>query len=107
MILKEELINVMFLTEEFFETFSERPVPKGDTTQVLVAISLNSHEEVDKVVNAALANGNKSSLLVRDLCSRYEQTSKILLRSFAKENYANDRSYVRKYEYGWLPNGRR
>ncbi len=56
-ILKEELINVMFLTEEFFETFSERPVPKGDTTQVLVAISLNSREEVDKVVSAALANG--------------------------------------------------
>lgn len=56
-ILKEDLINVMFLTEEFFETFSERPVPKGDTTQVLVAISLNSREEVDKVVNAALANG--------------------------------------------------
>lgn len=27
-------ISVMFLTEEFFQTFSERPVPKGDTTQV-------------------------------------------------------------------------
>ena len=56
-ILKENLINVMFLTEDFFETFSERPVPKGDTTQVLVAISLNSREEVDEIVNAAVANG--------------------------------------------------
>ena len=50
-------IQVMFLTEEFFQTFSERPVPKGDTTQVLVAIGLDSREEVDQVVNVALANG--------------------------------------------------
>jgi len=48
---------VMFLTEEFFQTFSERPVPKGDTTQVLVAISLDTREEVDHMVNTAVANG--------------------------------------------------
>ena len=48
---------VMFITEEYFQTFSERPVPKGDTTQVLIAIGLNSREEVDQVVNAAVANG--------------------------------------------------
>ncbi|MDQ1161728.1 putative lactoylglutathione lyase [Chryseobacterium sp. SORGH_AS 447] len=48
---------VMFLTEEYFQTFSERPVPKRDTTQVLVAIGLNSREEVDQVVNAAVENG--------------------------------------------------
>lgn len=50
-------IQIMFLTEEYFQTFSERPVPNGDTTQVLVAISLNSREEVDQVVNAAVENG--------------------------------------------------
>ncbi|NML71295.1 glyoxalase/bleomycin resistance/extradiol dioxygenase family protein [Chryseobacterium sp. RP-3-3] len=55
--MKEEQIYVMFLTEESFQTFSERPVPKGDTTQVLVAISLDSREEVDQVVNTALENG--------------------------------------------------
>lgn len=49
--------SVMFLTEEFFETFSERPVPKGDTTQVLIAIGLHSREEVDQIVNTALENG--------------------------------------------------
>lgn len=48
---------VMFLTEEYFQTFSERPVPKGDTTQVLVAIGLDSRKEVDQVVNAAVENG--------------------------------------------------
>lgn len=56
-IILSDNISVMFLTEEFFETFSERPVPKGDTTQVLVAIGLDSREEVDQVVNAAVANG--------------------------------------------------
>lgn len=48
---------VMFLTEEYFQTFSERPVPKGDTTQVLIAIGLDSREEVDQIVNAAVENG--------------------------------------------------
>ncbi len=50
-------IYVMFLTEDYFQTFSERPVPNGDTTQVLVAIGLNSREEVDQVVNTAIENG--------------------------------------------------
>jgi len=56
-VMMSDNIQVMFLTEEFFQTFSERPVPKGDTTQVLVAIGLDSRDEVDQLVNAALANG--------------------------------------------------
>lgn len=52
-----ENIQIMFLQEDYFQTFSERPVPKGDTTQVLVAIGLDSREEVDQVVNAAVAYG--------------------------------------------------
>lgn len=56
-IIMSDNISVMFLTEDFFETFSEKPVPKGDTTQVLVAIGLDSREEVDQVVSAAVTNG--------------------------------------------------
>lgn len=56
-IIMNDSIYVMFLTEESFQTFSERPVPKGDTTQVLVAIGLDSREDVDKVVNTAVENG--------------------------------------------------
>ncbi|HCR77747.1 MAG TPA: glyoxalase/bleomycin resistance/extradiol dioxygenase family protein [Chryseobacterium sp.] len=56
-VVMNENTYVMFLTEEFFQTFSERPIPKGDTAQVLVAISLETREEVDQVVNAAVANG--------------------------------------------------
>lgn len=55
--MKEDSIYVMFLTEEYFQTFSSKPVPKGDTAEVLVAVSLNSREEVDHIVNTALANG--------------------------------------------------
>lgn len=56
-ILKENQMFAMFLREDFFQTFSSRPVPLGDTTQVLVAISLDSREDVDNVVNTALENG--------------------------------------------------
>ena len=52
-----EITSVMFLQEEYFETFTSRPVPKGDTTQAIVAIGLDSRAEVDQVVNTALANG--------------------------------------------------
>lgn len=55
-VMKED-IYVMFLTEEYFQTFSNKPVPKNDTTQVLVAIGLDSREEVDNVVKTALENG--------------------------------------------------
>jgi predicted lactoylglutathione lyase len=40
-----------------FPDFFRKAVPNGDTTQVLVAISLETREEVDQVVNAAVANG--------------------------------------------------
>ncbi|MBW8523631.1 VOC family protein [Chryseobacterium chendengshani] len=56
-VILNENIFAMFITEEYFQTFSERPVPKGDTTQVLVAIGLDSREDVDQVVNAAVENG--------------------------------------------------
>lgn len=56
-VVMNENTYVMFLTEEYFQTFSERPVPKGDTTQVLVAISLDTREQVDHMVNTAVANG--------------------------------------------------
>lgn len=56
-IMKEDNIYVMFLMEEFLKTFTDRPVAKGDTTQVLLAIGVNSREEVDQMVQTALANG--------------------------------------------------
>lgn len=56
-IVMSDNIFVMFITEDYFQTFSERPVPNGDTTQVLIALAMDSREEVDQIVNAAVENG--------------------------------------------------
>ncbi|MDR6462826.1 VOC family protein [Chryseobacterium sediminis] len=56
-VMKENHIYTMFLKEEFFQTFTNRPFAKGDTTQVLLAIGANSREEVDQMVETAIGNG--------------------------------------------------
>lgn len=56
-VMKENHIYTMFLKEEFFQTFTNRPFAKGDTTQVLLAIGANSREEVDNMVQTAIENG--------------------------------------------------
>ncbi|KPE52654.1 VOC family protein [Chryseobacterium indologenes] len=55
-IIKEDMY-IMFLKDDYFQTFSNKPVPKGDTAEVLLAFGLNSREEVDRIVNIALENG--------------------------------------------------
>ncbi|WP_278352230.1 VOC family protein [Chryseobacterium gleum] len=56
-IMKENHIYAMFLKEEFFQTFTNRPFAKGDTTQVLLAIGVNSRDDVDNMVKTAIENG--------------------------------------------------
>lgn len=55
--MKENHIYTMFLKEEFFQTFTNRPFAKGDTTQVLLAIGVSSRDEVDDMVKTAIENG--------------------------------------------------
>jgi len=56
-ILNEGSIYAMFLQEEYFKTFTNRPIAKGDTTQVLLAIGVNARQEVENMVSTAIANG--------------------------------------------------
>ncbi|WP_250253431.1 VOC family protein [Chryseobacterium sp. Marseille-Q3244] len=56
-VMKEDHIYTMFLREVFFQTFTNRPFAKGDTTQVLLAIGVESQEEVNQMVNTAIKNG--------------------------------------------------
>lgn len=56
-IMKEDHIYAMFLKEEFFKTFTNRPIYQGDTTQVLLAIGVENREEVDNMVKIAIENG--------------------------------------------------
>jgi predicted lactoylglutathione lyase len=80
--MKEDHIYAMFLKEEFFQTFTDRPIAKGDTTQTLLAIGVNSREEVDGMVKTAIENGGskiqraaRSRLDVSECFFRFEWSS--------------------------------
>jgi uncharacterized protein len=59
-IMKTDHIYAMFLKEEFFQTFTNRSIAKGDTTQTLLAIGVNSREEVESMVKTATENGGST-----------------------------------------------
>ena len=53
-------IYAMLLVGKFFETFTPKKVVDAKTsTEVLVALSTESREDVDRIVNAALAAGGR------------------------------------------------
>lgn len=57
LILNEGKIYSMLISVEMFSTFTNRPVADGSSTQVLIAIDVPTREDVDHIVNLALANG--------------------------------------------------
>lgn len=57
LILNDGLIYSMLITHEMFSTFTNRPISDGTTTQVLIAIQVDSREEVDRIVKLAIENG--------------------------------------------------
>ena len=57
-----ENIFVMLLTEPFFKTFTKKELTDATrNTEVITAISADSREAVDEMVNKALAAGGKAS----------------------------------------------
>lgn len=73
-IMKQDHIYTMFLKEEFFQTFTDRPFAKGDTTQTLLAIGVNSREEVDQMVETATENGGSKYSEPKDYGWMYQKT---------------------------------
>lgn len=57
LVLKENVIYSMLITEEYFSTFTNRPVADRTQTQVLIAIEVDSRDKVDEIVRLALENG--------------------------------------------------
>lgn len=57
LVLNEGLIYSMLISHEFFSTFTNRSIADTSTTQVLVAIEVESRELVDQLVKNALENG--------------------------------------------------
>lgn len=56
-VLREELLYVMCIVPAFYATFTPRPLADGTTTQVLLALQVDSREQVDELVGKALAHG--------------------------------------------------
>ena len=57
LILSEGSMYAMLITHEFFSTFTNRPIADGSSTQVLLAVEVESREKVDSILRAALENG--------------------------------------------------
>lgn len=57
LVLNDGQIYSMLITHEFFATFTNRPISDSSTTQVLIAIEVESREKVDEIVKLALENG--------------------------------------------------
>ncbi len=57
LVLKENTIYAMLISHEQFYAFAQRPIASPQSTQVLLAIEVESRERVDEIVTAALAQG--------------------------------------------------
>ena len=56
-----ETIFVMLLRHEFYSTFTKKRIADAhETTQMLLALSADSPADVDRLVEAAAANGGKA-----------------------------------------------
>jgi predicted lactoylglutathione lyase len=57
-----ENIFVMLLEEDFFKTFTKKEISDATkSTEVILGLSAESREQVDELVNKALAAGGKAS----------------------------------------------
>ena len=68
-------IYVMLLTHEKFREFSPRPIADArESTEVLLALSCDSHEEVDETFDRAIAAGGTTFREPVDFGSMYGQS---------------------------------
>lgn len=57
LVLSDGSMYAMLITPAFFQTFTNRPVADGTTTQVLLAVEVDSKALVNSIVKTALENG--------------------------------------------------
>lgn len=57
LVLNDGAIYSMLITHEFFRTFTNRQIADSTTTQVLIAIEVDSREKVDEIIKKALDSG--------------------------------------------------
>ena len=60
LVIVEDNIYSMLITEEFFTTFTNKPISDAKkTTEVLMAIDVESREELENLVNTAVVAGGR------------------------------------------------
>ncbi|GAA4869053.1 VOC family protein [Luteimonas vadosa] len=57
-----ETINVMLLTHDKWRTFTNRPIPPTSSSEVMLAISCGSRDEVDAMNRAASEHGGTADI---------------------------------------------
>src|SRR5687768_8695700 len=57
-----ETIFVMLLTHAKWKTFTSRPIPDNGSSEVMLALSFESRDEVDRVTDAAGAGGGTADV---------------------------------------------
>lgn len=57
LVLNEGSMYAMLITHDFYKTFTNRPIADGSTTQVLLAVEVESRAKVDEILKTALENG--------------------------------------------------
>jgi uncharacterized protein len=57
-----ETISVMLLTHAKWRTFTNRPIPGPESSEVMLAVSCDSREAVDAMNAAAAANGGTADV---------------------------------------------
>lgn len=68
-----EHVNVMLLVEKFFAGFTPRPVADARVaTEVLLALSCDSRDEVDAIVRQAVEAGGATPTPVKDMGFMYQ-----------------------------------
>ena len=78
MMVLSETISVMLLTHPFYATFTRKPIADANnSSQVLLCISCESPAEVDRVTDAAGANGGR-----KDVADKQDMGGMMYGRSF-------------------------
>jgi predicted lactoylglutathione lyase len=67
-----EAIHAMLLTHAKWRTFTERPIPPAGTSEVMLTLSMDSREAVDRLNKTAAENGGQADVNpVQDLGFMY------------------------------------
>ncbi len=57
-----ETIHVMLLTHDKWKTFTSRPIPPTTSSEVMLCLSCDSRDAVDKLNNTAAKNGGTADI---------------------------------------------